>query len=116
MWTDEKQRLLDSLREKEFAGTLTTEEGRRLELLFAEMDQEEEESLRPAFEHMNREHQEHQAEINRLQREKELLAALAAQEEGLLRRARATLQEVQREKAQLRAEYERALSELSRVA
>lgn len=50
MWTDEKQRLLDSLREKEFAGTLTADEQRQLDLLFAEIEAEEEEMLRPAME------------------------------------------------------------------
>lgn len=116
MWTEEKQLQLDALREKESAGTLTADERQQLELLFAEMDQEEEEMLLPAVERMNQEHQQDQAEIARLRKEKALLATLAAQEEQLLRRAKAALQEVQSEKARLRAEYERALSELSRVA
>jgi hypothetical protein len=116
MRTEEKQLQLDALREKEFAGTLTADDRQRLELLFAEMDQEEEERLRPAVKRMNQEHQQDQAEIARLQKEKELLAKLAVQEEQLLRRAKAVLQEVQSEKARLRAEYERALSELSHVA
>jgi len=116
MWTEEKQRQLDALREKEFAGTLTADEQQQLELLFAEMDREEAEMLRPALERMEQEHQQDQAEIARLQKEKALLATLAAQEERLLQRATVVLQEVQSEKARLRAEYERALSELSRVA
>lgn len=84
MWTDEKQEQLDVLREKEFAGTLTANEQQQLELLFAEMDREEAERLRPALERMEQEHQQDQAEIARLQREKALLATLAAQEEQLL--------------------------------
>ncbi len=116
MWTDEKQQKLNALREKEFTGTLTADEQRQLDLLFAEMDEEEAEMLRPAMERMEQEHQQDQAEIARLQRKKELLATLAAQEKQLLQRAAAVLQEVQSEKARLRAEYERALSELSRVA
>lgn len=116
MWTDEKQRQLDALREKGFAGTLTADEQQQLELLFAEMDQEEAERLRPALERMEQEHQQDQAEIARLQKKRRLLATLAAQEEQLLQRARAFLQEVQSEKARLRDEYERAMAELSRVA
>jgi len=116
MWTDEKQQQLDALREKEFAGTLTADEQQQLELLFAEMDQEEAERLRPALERMKQEHQQDQAEIERLERKKALLATLAAREEQLLQRARTVLQEVQSEKARLRAEYEHALAELSRVA
>ncbi len=116
MWTDEKQRQLDALREKEFAGTLTADEQQQLESLFAEMDQEEAERLRPALEQMKQEHQQDQTEIAQLQKEKALLATLAAQEEQLLRRAKAFLQEVQSEKARLRAEYESALAELSRAA
>ena len=50
MWTDDKQRLLDSLREKEFAGTLTVGEQQQLGSLFAEIEAEEEEMLRPAME------------------------------------------------------------------
>ncbi len=116
MWTDEKQRQLDTLREKESTGTLTADEQRQLELLFAETDQEEAEKLRPALERMEQEHQQNQAEIERLERKKMLLATLAGQEEQLLQRARAVLQEVQNEKARLRAEYERALAEEARVA
>lgn len=116
MWTDEQQRQLDALREKELAGTLAADEQQQLELLFAELDAEEAEMLRPAMERMEQEHQQDQAELARLQRKKELLTTLAVQEEQLLQRAQAVLQEVQSEKARLRAEYERALSELSRVA
>lgn len=116
MWTDHKQQQLDALRKKEFAGTLSADERQQLEMLFAEMDQEETESLRPAMERMEQEHRQDQAEITRLQREKELLAKLAAQEEQLLQRAKTVLQEVQSEKARLRAEYEHALAGLSRVA
>lgn len=116
MWTKQKQQQLDLLREKEFADTLPASERQQLEMLFAEMDQEETQSLRPAMERMGQEHWRDQAEITRLRKEKELLAALAAKEEQLLQRAKTVLQEVQREKAQLRAEYENALAGLSRAA
>lgn len=116
MWTDEKQQRLDTLREKEFAGTLSADEHQQLESLFAELDAEEAQVLRPAIKRIERQHQHDQAEIARLQKKKELLAALAEQEELLLQRARSVLQEVQSEKARLRAEYENALAGLSRVA
>ncbi|MEP7337461.1 MAG: hypothetical protein ABI977_06930 [Acidobacteriota bacterium] len=116
MWTEEKQRQLDALREKEFAGMLTAVEQQQLELLFAQMDREEAERLLPAMELMEQEHRQDEAEIARLQRKKALLVTLAAQEEQLLQRAKTVLQEVQSEKPRLRAEYELALAELSRAA
>ncbi len=116
MCVDEKQLRLDALREKEFAGSLSVDEQKQLESLYAEIDAEESQILRPAMERMEQQHRQDQAEIIRLHKEKELLAALAAQEELLLQRARTVLQEVQNEKARLRAEYEHALAGLSRVA
>jgi hypothetical protein len=124
MWNDEKQRQLDALREKEFAGTLTADEQQQLELLFAEIEAEEEEMLRPAMERMERECQQKQAEIARLKRKNDLLADLAAQREQLLQRARAALQEFQNDKTrlpsntflqELQSEHERLCSEYERA-
>lgn len=69
MWTEEKQRQLNALREKEFAGTLTADEQEQLDLLFAEIDAEEEEMLRPAMERMDAEIEAGLKELARLQAE-----------------------------------------------
>lgn len=116
MWTDEKQRLFDSLREKELAGTLAAVEQQQLEQFLAELDAEETELLRPAMERMEQEHQQKLTEIAKLQKKKSLLAALVAQEDQLLHRARTALQELRSEQARLRHEYERALAEDARAA
>lgn len=132
MWTDEKQRQLDALREKEFAGTLTADEQEQLDLLFAEIDAEEEEMLRPAMERMEQECRQKQAEIARLERQNALRAALFEQQEQLFQRARAALQELQSgkerslpeavlqelqsENERLRSEYERVMAEEARIA
>ena len=131
MWTDEKQQQFDLLREKEFAGTLTADEHQQLELLFAELDAEEEEMLRPAMERMEQERQQQQAEIARLERQNALQAALLEQQEQLLCRAKAVLQELQggkeqslprtvwqelqSERERLRSEYERVMAEESHI-
>ncbi len=116
MWTAEKQKLYDTLRDKESFTVLSVDERQQIELLIAELDQSEFESLRPSLERMAQEHEQDQATIRQLQKEKELLTTLAAQEEQLVQRAKLVLQEVLREKARLRAEYEHALAGLSRAA
>ncbi len=116
MWTEEKQRLLDSLREKEFAGALTSDEQEQLEQLFAEIDQEEAAMLRPFFERSEREQQQMQKEIERLKKKNAVLAAIVEQEEQLLKRAKAVAQELLSEKQRLRAEFERTLREESHVS
>ncbi|NOT62620.1 MAG: hypothetical protein HOP19_20635 [Acidobacteria bacterium] len=116
MWTEDKQKQFDALREKECAGTLNADEQAQLDAFFAELNAEEAELLRPAMERMAQERQQQEAEIARLHRQKGLLADLAAQEERLLQRAQAVLQEVQTEKVRIRSEYALALAEEARVA
>ena len=107
MWIEEKQRQFDALREKEFVGTLTVDEQQELNQFFAELDAEEAKMLRPAMERMEQERIERQSEIADLQQKNALLAKLAEQEEQLLQRARAVMQEVHNEQMRLRADYER---------
>lgn len=116
MWTEEKQHLLDKLREKEFAGTLTIDEQEQLEQLFAEIDQEEAAMLQPFFERSEREQQQMRKEIERLKKKNAVLATIVEQEEELLKRAKAVVQELLSEKQRLRAEFERALREESPVS
>jgi hypothetical protein len=72
MGNKDRQQRLDALRLREAQGILTEAERAELEALFAALDAEETEAMRPALERM----QGHQAE---LQREKEQLGAEAAQ-------------------------------------
>ncbi|HEX5082973.1 MAG TPA: hypothetical protein VFY40_13080 [Blastocatellia bacterium] len=116
MWNEEKQQLLDKLREKEFAGTLTSDEQEQLEQLFAEIDQEEAVMLQPFFERSEIEQQQMRKEIERLKKKNAVLDAIIEQEEQLLKRAKAVVQELLSEKQRLRAEYERALREESPVS
>ncbi len=115
MWTDEKQRLLDSLREKEFAGTLTAEEERRLELLFAEIEAEEEEMLRPAMERHDQRIAELQAECAEADARNAELAALAARQQELLTQARTYLNSLLTEQATINAEREKLLRRSARL-
>lgn len=101
MWTDEKQKQFDALREKEFAGTLAKEEQQQLEQFLVELDAEEAKLLRPAMKRMDAEIQQKQAEIARLEKENALRAAIVKQQEQLLQRARAILQEFQNDKERL---------------
>src|SRR5262245_3677912 len=72
MGNKDRQLRLDALRLREAQGILTEAEGAELETLFAALDAEEAEAMRPALERMRG----RQAE---LQREKEQLEAEAAQ-------------------------------------
>jgi hypothetical protein len=115
MWNQEKQRLLDALREKEFADNLDGDEQRQLEQLFAEIDAEEEETLRPAMERYDRQIAELEKERDeRLARNAER-AALVARQEQLLIKARAYLNSLLSEQAALNSEYERISGKTSRV-
>lgn len=111
MWDENKQRRLDALREKELAGTLTNPEQRQLEELFAELDQAEEEMLGPFFERSDRERQQMREEIARLRERNAAIAAIAEQEEELLRHAKEQLRKLIHERQRLHAEYERVLGE-----
>ena len=116
MWSEEKQHLLNSLREKEFAGTLTSDEQQQLDQLFSEIDAKEREMLKPFFERSEKEQNQMQQEIERLRKKNTVLTTIATQEEQLLRRAKAVLQELLSEQQRLRAERERTLHEESPAA
>lgn len=110
MWTEEKQQLLDRLREKEFAGTLTSNEQEQLEQLFAEIDQEEAEMLRPAMERMDREIEAGKKEIEALEAENAMVEVILAKREALLARVNEILAQFKAENQALQDEYERVVS------
>jgi hypothetical protein len=116
MWPEEKQQLLDRLREKEFAGTLTSDEQEQLEQLFAELDREEEEALRPAMERSLQRERELDEEIARARRRIAAMEALAKGQERLRARAQSALDELLKEQEALQTEYERMAGEPMRAA
>jgi len=115
MWTDEKQRQLDGLREKEFAGTLTADEQQQLEQLFAEIEAEEEELLRPARERNDQRIAELRNECAEADARNAALAAVAARQQELLTQARAYLNSLLAEQAIINAERERLAGKPARL-
>lgn len=81
MWDEGKQARLDALRDKEEQGALCAEEERELCALYAELDAEEAERLRPAIERV---HQD--AEV--LHQRNARLSALVARRRQLLEQMR----------------------------
>jgi CTP-dependent riboflavin kinase len=83
MWDDGKQSQLNALREKEEQGTLSADEKQELEALYAELDAEESERLRPALERTDEElaeQQQHNAQLAALvEKRKQLLARMDSQ-------------------------------------
>jgi hypothetical protein len=115
MENSDRQQRLDALRLQEAQGDLNEAERAELDALFAALDAEEAEAMRPALQRM----QERQAE---LRREREQLAAEAAQlervvheQEELLADARSYLEQLRAKRAALADEYQRITGqELSR--
>jgi hypothetical protein len=104
--TDRQQRL-DTLRRREAQGILTEAERAEIEALFAALDAEEAETMRPALERV-------QGRRAELQREKEQLAGEAAQlervvreQEQLLAEARSYLERLRIKRAALAEEFQR---------
>jgi uncharacterized protein (DUF3084 family) len=108
MENERRQQRLDLLRIHQAQGILTDLERAEMKALFAELDAEEAEAMRPALEHR----QEEQAA---LQQEKEALAARAAHleriladQKQLLAEARSYLLQLRTRRAALADEYRRA--------
>ena len=106
MWNEEKQQIFDDLREIEFARPLTDDERQQLEALFAELDQEEEEMLRPAMERSLRRERLLDEQIAEKRASIARLEVLAARQERLRARAQALLAELLKEQADIQAEYD----------
>ncbi|MFN0111451.1 MAG: hypothetical protein ACKVZH_21515 [Blastocatellia bacterium] len=106
MWTDEKQQLLDTLREKQ---QLTESEKLLLDSLFSEIEAEEEQLLRPAAERSERRISELQKECDEKDVRNNALAALTIKQQELLVQARTYLNNLMSEQAVINAERERLL-------
>src|SRR5687768_6995826 len=107
MGAADRQQRLDALRLREAQGTLSEAERAELEALFAKMDAEETEALRPALERTQRHR-------SNLQQEKEQLSGKAAQlervvqeKEQLLSEARSFLDRLCTRRAALASEFQR---------
>jgi hypothetical protein len=107
MGHQDRQQRLDALRLRAARGILTEAEQVELEALFAALDAEEAEALRPALERMQR-------HGSKLQQEKEQLAGEAAQlervvraQEQLLAEARSFLDQMRTRRAALADEFQR---------
>jgi len=84
MWNQEKQQRLDALRVREAEERLPEEERAELETLFAELDAEEAEALRPALERMQHQQTELLAEKKHLRAEAVQLERIIHAQEQLL--------------------------------
>ncbi len=100
-WTKESQARLDSLRQKELAGTLTEPEHAELAGLMAEVEADEARTLAPAMHRLRTEVGELEREIGAVQGENEELARLLAQQQSLAADARRFLAEFEQRRASI---------------
>jgi DNA-binding PadR family transcriptional regulator len=107
MWDTVKQQQLNELRRREQEGTLTDEGRQALERLLSQIEQAGWATLQPALERMRQEQKRLQEEFGQVRAQNAVLAALAAQQEDLLARARVQLAGLFGEHEMLKTEYER---------
>ncbi len=91
MWNQEKQQRLDTLRSREAQGTLLDVERAEMEALFAELDTEEAEAMRPALDRIQQRQAELYAEKKRLEVDAAQLEHIVNEQEQLLADARSYL-------------------------
>ncbi len=107
MWSDEKQRRLEELRQYAQDRTLTADEQRTLDQLVYELEQQEWIALRPALDRFRDEQRQLQDDLGQLQAQNAILSALAARYDDLIARARVQLGALADERDALHAEYDR---------
>jgi hypothetical protein len=105
MWTEEKQQRLDDLRLREARGSLTAAEQTEMDALFAELDAEEAEAMRPALERMEKTQAELQQEIDRRTAEATRLERIVREHEQLLAEARSCLAQLRARRTELADEF-----------
>jgi hypothetical protein len=106
-WTEEKSRRFQELRRGEAHGTLTGAERSELEALFADLDADEADDLRPAFERMDAEAAAMAAAKADLDAKAVELARIAEEEERLHAEARAYVERLRQRSAALAEDYRR---------
>jgi len=107
MWNQEKQQRLDALRVREAQEVLSETERAELEALFAELDADEAEAMRPALERMQHQQTELLAEKKHLRAEAAQLERIANAQEQLLAEAGAYLFDLRTKRIALATEYHR---------
>jgi hypothetical protein len=107
MWNGDKQERLDLLRHREAQGKLTKAERTEMEALFAELDAEEAQALRPALVRSQQRQAELRNETEQLAREVQQLERILQEHEQLLRDARSYLTDLRARRAVLADEYRR---------
>jgi len=105
MWNQEKQQHLDALRVREAQAILSEAERVEMEALFAELDADEAEAMRPALERMQHQQTELLAEKKRLRAEAAQLERIANAQEQLLAEAGAYLVGLRTKRIALADEY-----------
>ncbi len=114
-WTIEQQTLLDELRARELAGTLTTEEQVRLAELIQMLEAEEARYLTPVAARMRAEQAVLREQLETLQTENEALARLLNQQEQLVADARHWLTQFEQRHSQIQQAYTRLTGEVLTV-
>lgn len=107
MWNKEKQQRLDALRLREAQGALLDVERTEMRALFAELDAEEAEAMRPALERMQQRQAELYADKKRLEEDAAQLERIVNEQEQLLVDARSYLAHLRSKRAALADEYRR---------
>jgi hypothetical protein len=100
-WTKDSQARLDSLRQKELAGTLTEPEQAELADLMAQVEADEARALAPAMHRLRGEVGDLERELGVVQGENEELARLLAQQQALAADARRFLAEFEQRRASI---------------
>jgi len=107
MWNQEKQERLDTRRVREAQGIQSETERAELSALFAELNAEEAEALRPAIERMQHQHTDLLAEKKSLQAEVGQLERIVNTQEQLLAESRAYLLGLRTKRTALAEDYRR---------
>ena len=113
MWSENKQQKLNELQQRETENALNAEEKRELEKLLSELEKAEWDLLQPAIEHKGEEENQLQAELSRVKTQNTVLAAIAARQNDLAKRAAAYLKNLQTEHEDLKNERARVLHDLA---
>lgn len=111
MWDDIKQQRLDELRRQEAAGTLSDDDGRTLEQLLHELEQEEWNALHPALDRLGQQQTDIERQCDDARAQNAALSAIAERHADLLARAKVQLNALLTEQALLKSELESALSQ-----
>jgi hypothetical protein len=107
MGHEDRQQRLDALRLREARGVLTEAERVELKALFAALDAEEAEALRPALERMQGHQSKLLQEKQQLAREAAQLERVVQEQEQLLVEARSFLDQMRTRRAALADEFQR---------